>query len=46
MEAPGTLVDGIAHDFNNLLTIILGYSELLFVEKGEDDPGGADLKKI
>ncbi len=46
MEALGTLVGGIAHDFNNLLTIILGYSELLLLEKGEDDPGKADLQKI
>ncbi len=46
MEALGTLVGGIAHDFNNLLTIILGYSELLLVEKAEDDPEAADLKKV
>ena len=46
MDALGTLVGGIAHDFNNLLTIILGYSELLLLEKKEDDPGRADLQKI
>jgi len=46
MEALGTLVGGIAHDFNNLLTIILGYSELLLLEKAEDDPSAADLKKV
>ncbi len=46
MEALGTLVGGIAHDFNNLLTIVLGYSELLLLEKGDDDPGRADLQKI
>jgi two-component system cell cycle sensor histidine kinase/response regulator CckA len=34
MEAVGQLSGGIAHDFNNLLGVILGYSELL-----EDDPG-------
>ena len=46
IEALGTLVGGVAHDFNNLLTIILGYSELLLLDKGEDDPGAADLKKV
>jgi PAS domain S-box-containing protein len=36
MEAVGTLAGGIAHDFNNLLQIILGYSDLLMVNKMED----------
>lgn len=46
MEAIGTLAGGIAHDFNNLLQVILGYSELLLVDKREDDPEYADLSKI
>jgi PAS domain S-box-containing protein len=46
MEAVGTLAGGVAHDFNNLLQIILGYSELLLVEKGKDDPEHTDLSRI
>ncbi|MBI5569386.1 MAG: PAS domain S-box protein [Desulfomonile tiedjei] len=46
MEAVGTLAGGIAHDFNNLLQVTLGYSELLLLEKSEDDPECADLRKI
>ena len=38
MEAIGTLVGGISHDFNNLLQAIMGYTELLFLNKKEDDP--------
>lgn len=33
MEALGTLAGGIAHDFNNLLQIILGFSDLLLMNK-------------
>lgn len=36
MEAIGTLAGGIAHDFNNLLTAILGYSDLLKGQIGND----------
>jgi PAS domain S-box-containing protein len=43
MEAIGTLAGGIAHDFNNLLQAILGYSDLLLMEKGPGDP---DRKKL
>lgn len=33
MEAVGTLAGGIAHDFNNLLQSILGYTEILLMDK-------------
>jgi len=43
MEAIGNLAGGIAHDFNNLLQIIQGYTEILIIQKNEDDP---DYKKL
>lgn len=43
MEAVGTLAGGIAHDFNNLLQAILGYSQILLLEKEITD---ADYEKI
>lgn len=43
MEAIGTLAGGIAHDFNNLLQIILGYTDLLLMQK---DPVHPDLQKV
>ncbi len=46
MESLGTLAGGIAHDFNNLLTVIGGYTELLLMDKQEDDPSLDDLHKI
>lgn len=37
LEAIGTLAGGIAHDFNNLLTGILGYANMLKLDR-QDDP--------
>ncbi len=45
MEAIGRLAGGIAHDFNNLLTAILGYTDLLLSQVGEDSMRG-DLEEI
>ena len=46
IESVGRLAGGIAHDFNNLLTAILGYTELLLSNRGENDPDRADLEEI
>jgi signal transduction histidine kinase/CheY-like chemotaxis protein len=46
IESVGRLAGGIAHDFNNLLTAILGYTELLLVHRGADDPDRPDLEEI
>jgi PAS domain S-box-containing protein len=46
MEAVGTLAGGIAHDFNNLLQGILGYTQMLLMERGGNDPDTAKLEQI
>lgn len=46
MEAVGTLAGGIAHDFNNLLQGIMGYTEILLLDKKEGDPDLPILRQI
>ncbi|MGO8821585.1 MAG: PAS domain S-box protein [Desulfomonilaceae bacterium] len=46
MEAIGTLVGGLAHDFNNMLQIIIGYAQLLMMDKEEDHEDYPDLLSI
>jgi PAS domain S-box-containing protein len=46
MEAVGTLAGGIAHDFNNILQVVLGFSEIILMGKGKEDPEYEDLEKV
>jgi two-component system, cell cycle sensor histidine kinase and response regulator CckA len=46
MEAVGQLAGGIAHDFNNLLTAILGYSQLVLEQLGDESLVAGDLREI
>jgi PAS domain S-box-containing protein len=46
MEAIGILAGGISHDFNNLLQAILGYTQMLMLEKSEEDPDYSRLQEI
>ena len=46
LEGIGRLAGGIAHDFNNVLTAILGYSQMLLDQIGEDELLGDDLREI
>jgi len=40
------LAGGIAHDFNNLLQGILGYTEILLMDKERDDPEYGKLAEV
>jgi two-component system, cell cycle sensor histidine kinase and response regulator CckA len=46
MEAIGTLAGGISHDFNNLLQAILGYTQILLLDKDETHPDTDKLEEI
>ena len=46
MEAIGTLAGGIAHDFNNLLQAVLGYSDLLLLNRDREGFGYRELQGI
>ncbi|MFH1117784.1 MAG: PAS domain S-box protein [Pseudomonadota bacterium] len=46
MESIGTLAGGIAHDFNNLLQIVLGYADMVLMDKGRQSPDAGNLEII
>ena len=46
MEAVGTLAGGVSHDFNNLLQAINGFTQLLLLDKHENNPDYTRLKSI
>jgi nitrogen-specific signal transduction histidine kinase/CheY-like chemotaxis protein len=46
MEAIGTLAGGVAHDFNNLLQVILGYAELMLLNRKNSDPEYDELREV
>jgi signal transduction histidine kinase len=46
MEVVGHLASGVAHDFNNILVVVMGYSDMLAVELGPENPLGKYTQEI
>lgn len=46
MEALGTLAGGIAHDFNNILAIIMGYTEMVYLDAEEESETRGQLWEV
>ena len=46
MESIGTLAGGISHDFNNSLQAIIGYSQILLIDKDKKNPDYTKLASI
>lgn len=46
LQTLGALAGSIAHEFNNLLTPIIGYSEFLKTQLGEENPYYEDVDEI
>ncbi len=46
MQTIGQLTGSIAHDFNNILTAISGFSDLLLLNHGVEDPSFSSIMQI
>ena len=46
MKVIGQLVSGVAHDFNNILAVIIGYSDLITSDLGNESPMRKYIEEI
>lgn len=46
VEAFGQLTGGVAHDFNNMLSVVIGYSQILMEESGDNPEQLSCLREI